>query len=361
MTIKILFALFLILSTLQAQNFQKSASLEPVLVQKGEKKHWCPVCGMNLKMFYKTSHTAHIHNHEPRQYCSMRCLAVDTQEHKIDLEDIKVVDAKTQKLVNASSAFYVVGSSVPGTMSKVSKLAFASKQDAIEFAQKRGGQIVDFKAALSMAQKSLQKDIAMVTKKKEKKMYPMGEKIYNKACSKDIDPNTYLAINDLKSAIKNDKLCKPLKEKQLQALSLYLWEVKRFGDLKNASDAIHVTKDEKCPVCGMFVYKYPKWAAQIFYKNRHHSFDGVKDLMKYYFDHNTGIKKVLVTDYYTQKAIDGTKAFYVVGSDIYGPMGHELIPFKSREDAKTFSLDHKGKAIVEFGEITKESVYNLDK
>ena len=48
------------------------------------------------------------------------------------------------------------------------------------------------------------------------------------------------------------------------------------------------------------------------------------------------ITKILVTDYYSQKAIDGTKAYYVIRSDVYGPMGHEFIPFASMEDAKTF-------------------------
>jgi nitrous oxide reductase accessory protein NosL len=50
-------------------------------------------------------------------------------------------------------------------------------------------------------------------------------------------------------------------------------------------------------------------------------------------------------------AIDGTKAYYVIGSDTYGPMGHELIPFKDLSDAKNFLKDHKGKKILKFQEI----------
>ena len=68
----------------------------------------------------------------------------------------------------------------------------------------------------------------------------------------------------------------------------------------------------------------------------------------------------MVTDYYTQKAIDGTKAFYVIRSNIYGPMGHELIPFNSKDDAKTFMRDHFGTKILEFDEITEQQVYKLD-
>ena len=28
------------------------------------------------------------------------------------------------------------------------------------------------------------------------------------------------------------------------------------------------------------------------------------------------------------------EAFFVIGSDVYGPMGHELIPFASKADAE---------------------------
>ena len=71
-----------------------------------------------------------------RQYCSIRCLAVDMQEYNISLDNVIVVDAKTQKLINAKNAFYVVNSKVKGTMSKVSKLAFKNKKDALEFIKK---------------------------------------------------------------------------------------------------------------------------------------------------------------------------------------------------------------------------------
>ncbi|MCD6172524.1 MAG: nitrous oxide reductase accessory protein NosL, partial [Sulfurimonas sp.] len=190
----------------------------------------------------------------------------------------------------------------------------------------------------------------------------------------EIDPTEYIEINELKAAIKNEKLCRPLKEKQLQALALYLWEVKRLGDLGEIEGTVKVTKDEKCPVCGMFTYKYPRWAAQIFYKydnhEHHHSFDGVKDMMKFYFDPmawgnykrstRKNITNMLVTDYYSQKAIDARTAYYVIGSDIYGPMGNELIPFESEADAKSFYMDHRGTKIIQFDNIKEKEVYKLD-
>lgn len=201
----------------------------------------------------------------------------------------------------------------------------------------------------------------------------MGKKIFQKLCNQDIDPTEYIEINELKADIKNNKLCKRLDEKKLQAVALYLWEVKRFGDLDSIKNKVQVEEREKCPVCGMFVAKYPRWAAQIFYKHGDHehkfSFDGVKDMMKFYFNPKKWgdypvskdmISKILVTDYYSQEAIDGSKAFYVIGSDVYGPMGNELIPFINENDAKIFKNDHDGTKIVRFDKIIEDEVYKLD-
>jgi nitrous oxide reductase accessory protein NosL len=129
------------------------------------------------------------------------------------------------------------------------------------------------------------------------------------------------------------------------------------------------TSSDKCPVCGMFVAKYPDWVAQIFFQDGSHAFfDGVKDMMKYYYNlekYNPSkkidqIDAVFVTDYYDLVMIDGRSAWYVAGSDVYGPMGRELIPFKTEEGAKEFMQDHAGKSIYRFSEITLNMVKALD-
>lgn len=130
-----------------------------------------------------------------------------------------------------------------------------------------------------------------------------------------------------------------------------------------------ITPADKCPVCGMFVAKYPDFVDQIVFKDGTHAFfDGVKDMMKYYFDlakYNPGktqadIAAILVTDYYTLKLSDGLKAWYVAGSDVYGPMGKELMPFKDEAAAKEFKVDHKGTAILSFQAITPALIKTLD-
>ena len=45
------------------------------------------------------------------------------------------------------------------------------------------------------------------------------------------------------------------------------------------------SKQDKCPVCGMFVSKYPDWIAEVVYKDgKTVFFDGPKDMFKYYFN-----------------------------------------------------------------------------
>lgn len=194
---------------------------------------------------------------------------------------------------------------------------------------------------------------------KEKKIYPMGEKIYSKKCN-SINPSKYESYELMQEKIVSNKICKPLNQKYLEAVSLYLWDLKRDSKAEKKIRDIVVTKGEKCPICGMFVYKYPKWATQIFYGEKHFSFDGAKDMFKYYFDNREGITEILILDWYTQKSIDAKKAFYVIGSDVYGPMGHELIGFKDETDAKTFYMDHRAKKIIKFNDITADIVYKLD-
>jgi len=356
--------------------FEKKATVKPVLVQQQNGNQWCPISGEKIQDYYKTSYTAKLQmNGNSRQYCSLRCLVIDMDEYGIDLKSVKVLDIISQKYIQAKDAYFVVGSRVKGSLSKVSKLAFKSKEDAKEFIKKYKGSLKNFEETLALATKSLQKDNEILKKIKMKKIYPRGKRIFNKVCQvKLIDPTNYIEINELKQDIVDNKLCKPLKEKDLQAVALYIWEVKRFGTLDTIANKVEVTEDEKCPVCGMYTYKYPRWAAQIFYQkgdHKHHwSFDGVKDMMKFYFDsHKWGnyplakkenIEKILVTDYYSQKGIDGTKAYYVIRSDIYGPMGNELIPFEFLNDAKTFKKDHFGNKIIQFSDITEDEVYGLD-
>jgi nitrous oxide reductase accessory protein NosL len=126
---------------------------------------------------------------------------------------------------------------------------------------------------------------------------------------------------------------------------------------------------DKCPVCGMFVAKYPDWVAVVTFKDSTSLyFDGAKDFFTYF--HNMkkytpardqgSIAAITARDYYLLKQIDARKASFVVGSDVYGPMGRELVPFEKAADAQAFLRDHLGKKVLRFNNITPAILKSME-
>lgn len=155
----------------------------------------------------------------------------------------------------------------------------------------------------------------------------------------------------------------------MKALTIFLFLAVFLSCEAFAAEPARPSSGDKCPVCGMFVAKYPDFLAQIIFKDGSYAFfDGAKDMFHYYFNlprYNVAktredIASVFVTDYYTLDPIDGRKALYVVGSDVLGPMGRELIPFEKEEDAKEFIKDHGGGPPQNFEEISFDLVKGLD-
>jgi nitrous oxide reductase accessory protein NosL len=147
------------------------------------------------------------------------------------------------------------------------------------------------------------------------------------------------------------------------ALSLFL------AGAASPEDTGKPSPKDKCPVCGMFVAKYPDWIAQVTFRDGSRVFfDGAKDLFKFYFNvskYRPGkkaedVESIRVTDYYDLTLVDGLHSFYVVGSNVFGPMGKELIPFHREEDAREFLFDHFGKSVLRFKEVTPELIKGLD-
>ena len=125
----------------------------------------------------------------------------------------------------------------------------------------------------------------------------------------------------------------------------------------------------KCPVCGMFVAKYPNWVASITFRDSTSVyFDGPKDLFRFYLNpgkyiparKQADIAGMHVKDYYSLAVIDGRRAFYVIGSNVLGPMGKELVPFARKDDAEGFMHDHQGEKILSFGDITRSVLKGLE-
>ncbi|AXX91806.1 hypothetical protein CPU12_11395 [Malaciobacter molluscorum LMG 25693] len=341
--------------------FQTVEKKDAKLVKTDKTKYSCDICGMNLIKFNKTSHAVEFKDGKKQQYCSLHCLSEVYKNHKNNIKSIQVVDTKTLNLIDAKKAYYVVGSSKPGTMSMISKYAFKDKKNATSFQKKFGGEIKTFEEALNIAINSLPKDNTMIDKKRVK-MAKKGKKIYETMCIKTDTPKFHTVAQAKKYLIDNN-ICKNVKPMMIQAVAIYKFDPS-LAD--NTNKKISIPKDAKCPVCGMYVAKHPKWAALIEVNNSHtHYFDGAKDMFKFYlnpskFSHShtkDEMKNIIVSDYYTLEKIDAKKAFYVIGSNVYGPMGKELIPFKTQKEANTFMKNHYGKKVLKFHEVKEDILY----
>lgn len=128
----------------------------------------------------------------------------------------------------------------------------------------------------------------------------------------------------------------------------------------------------RCPVCGMLVARHLDWLAQIVPAEEAEDealfFDGAKDLFRFLLDPDRQAAgeaaretdAAFVTSYYDRKPIRAREAFFVIGSDVLGPMGAELIPHPTREAAEEFLRDHDGSAVLGYDEITRETLSLLE-
>lgn len=122
-------------------------------------------------------------------------------------------------------------------------------------------------------------------------------------------------------------------------------------------------KTDRCPVCGMFVSPYPDWLASLLFEDGSQLFfDGAKDLLRYYYSlpsktdprPRSEVTALYVTDYYSTRLMPIQEVFLVLGSDVFGPMGKELIPVAGEQAAKTFARDHGGEKIIRFEQLTPQ-------
>ncbi len=116
-----------------------------------------------------------------------------------------------------------------------------------------------------------------------------------------------------------------------------------------------VPPEARCPVCGMYPARVPRWAAQIIFRDgAAHFFDSAVDLFTYVedstpFDPRYGREEVaalFVTDVGGQGWIDARQAYFVTGSQARGPMrGADLPAFSSAAAAAAFVAERGGRVI----------------
>lgn len=116
-----------------------------------------------------------------------------------------------------------------------------------------------------------------------------------------------------------------------------------------------VPADARCPVCGMYPARYPRWAAQtIFRDGAAHYFDSPVNLFDFLhavdrYDRRYTLDDVAasyVRDHASGQWIEADHAFFVHGADVTGPMRNADLPaFSSRDAAEGFARQHRGNVL----------------
>ena len=133
-----------------------------VLASQAEDPRWCPLCGMNLKMYHQTSNRLTFNDGSQVQTCSIFCAAQYYEKRPADIDRWEVVDYNTKAFIDAKKASWVIGSDIPGVMTAVGKLAFASKEEAEKFQKAHGGTVGTFEDALNRTLADLGSDRKMI-------------------------------------------------------------------------------------------------------------------------------------------------------------------------------------------------------
>ena len=133
-------------------------------------------------------------------------------------------------------------------------------------------------------------------------------------------------------------------------------------------DARPIPADARCPVCGMYPARFPKWAAQIIFKDGSaHFFDSPVDLFMFLhepkrFDtqHKAEDAAALyVADHRSGQWLDARQAAFVIDSRARGPMrGPDLPAFANTSAAEAFATEHGGRALA-FAEVDRSVMNGL--
>jgi nitrous oxide reductase accessory protein NosL len=211
---------------------------------QAEEQKWCPLCSMNLKMFWKTSHWLTLSDGKRTGYCSIHCASKIYQKRPTYIDRWEVADYDMKTLIDARRAYFLIGSDLPGTMTPVSKLAFASLNVAKSYQKEHGGGIGSLDDALTRAIEGRGEDMALI-KKRKAKMAAMGKKMAGKhgcfSChgeggtgGKAAAWNTSDFASSMDNRVKIKKVILggshkmegyqgKITEKELHAITIYVW------------------------------------------------------------------------------------------------------------------------------------------
>ena len=144
------------------------------LAQDDIKKHpSCKYCGMDREKFAFSRMFTEYDDGATEGTCSIHCAAIDLILN-IDKapKALRVGDYNTKNLIDAEKAFWIIGGSKMGVMTKRAKWAFENKGDAEKFLKENGGKLASFDEAIKATYDDIHQDTKMIREKRKTMKMP---------------------------------------------------------------------------------------------------------------------------------------------------------------------------------------------
>jgi copper chaperone NosL len=113
-------------------------------------------------------------------------------------------------------------------------------------------------------------------------------------------------------------------------------------------------KTERCKHCGMKIDPASAWRTDLVGEDgKITAFDTPRCALTSWRSGATPAKSVRVQEYYDQKTRDGSEVRFVIGGDVLGPMGADLVPVDPAKASK-FIQDHAADRALKLDEVTTQ-------
>jgi copper chaperone NosL len=130
-----------------------------------------------------------------------------------------------------------------------------------------------------------------------------------------------------------------------------------------------VPAEARCPICGMYPARYPRWAAQLIFKDgKALFFDSPLELFRFLLDmrhyHDAhgpdDVARAYVSDAGDGRWVSIVEAHFVEGSELLGPMHNPDLPaFAEREAAEAFVAERGGR-LLRVEQVTQDLLHALE-
>jgi copper chaperone NosL len=113
-------------------------------------------------------------------------------------------------------------------------------------------------------------------------------------------------------------------------------------------------KEARCKRCGMKIDRASAWRAELVGDDGTITeFDTPRCALTSWRQGTTPAKAIRVQEYYDRQMRDGNEVRFVIGGDVTGPMGADLVPVDPPRAAK-FIQDHGADRALLLGEVTPQ-------